>query len=61
MRIVSSKKSVRDYQAELFSLKSKMLTVNKSVCNLDCAISSVQTCTQILFIFGIKAYSYEIN
>lgn len=42
-----SKKSVSDYQTELFSIKSKMMTVNKSVCNLDDAISSVQTCTQV--------------
>lgn len=30
-----AKKSVSDYQTELFSLKSKTLNVNKSVCDLD--------------------------
>ena len=40
------KKSVFDYNSELFSLKKKALTVNKSVCNLDDVISSIQSSTQ---------------
>lgn len=40
------KKSVSNYNDELFSLKSKALNVNKSVCNLDDVISSIQTSTQ---------------
>ena len=42
-----AKKSVSDYQAELFSLKSKTLNVNKRVCDLNDVISSVQTSTQL--------------
>ena len=42
-----SKKSVSDYQSELFSLKSRTLNVNKSVCDLNDVISSVQTSTQL--------------
>ena len=33
-----SKKSDCDYQTELFSIKSTMMTVNKSVCNLELLI-----------------------
>ena len=42
-----AKKSVSDYQSELFSLKSKTLNVNKRVCDLNDVISSVQTSTQL--------------
>ena len=42
-----AKKSVSDYQTELFSLKSKTLNVNKSVCDLDDVIRSVQSSTQL--------------
>ena len=42
-----AKKSVSDYQSELFSLKSRTLNVNKSVCDLNDVISSVQTSTQL--------------
>ena len=42
-----TKKSVSDYQTELFSLKSKTLNVNKSVCDLDDVIRSVQSSTQL--------------
>lgn len=40
------KKSVSDYNSELFSLKKKALTINKSVCDLDDVISSIQSSTQ---------------
>lgn len=40
------KKSVTDYKSELSALKSKTLTINKSVCNLDDVISSIQASTQ---------------
>ena len=39
------KKSVNEYKSELFSLKTAMLNVNKSVCDLDDVISSIQTST----------------
>ena len=42
-----AKKSVSDYQAELFSLQSKTLNVNKSVCDLDDVIGSIQSSTQL--------------
>ena len=42
-----AKKSVSDYQAELFSLQSKTLNVNKSVCELDDVIGSIQSSTQL--------------
>ena len=42
-----AKKSVSDYQAELFSLKSRTLNVNKSVCDLDDVIGSIQSSTQL--------------
>ncbi|MDR2157163.1 MAG: hypothetical protein LBO81_05235 [Clostridiales Family XIII bacterium] len=41
------KKSVGEYNAELFSLKNCMLSVNKSVCDLDEVIASVRASTQI--------------
>lgn len=41
------KRSVADYESELFSLKAKTLNVNKSVCNLDDIISSIQSSTLI--------------
>lgn len=40
------KKSVTDYKSELSALKTKSLTINKSVCNLDDIISSIQTSSQ---------------
>jgi hypothetical protein len=40
------KKSVDEYKSELFSLKSKVLNVNRSVCNLDDVVNSIQTSTQ---------------
>ena len=40
------KQTVTDYKTELFSLKAKTLTVNKSICNLDYVISSIQTSSQ---------------
>ena len=40
------KKSVTDYKSELSALKKKALTVDKSVCNLDDVISSIQTSSQ---------------
>jgi hypothetical protein len=40
------KKSVGEYKSELLSLKSKTLNVNRSVCNLDDVVSSIQTSTQ---------------
>ena len=42
-----AKKSVSDYQTELFSLKSRTLNVNKSVCDLDDVIGSIQSSTQL--------------
>ena len=42
-----AKKSVSDYQTELFSLKSMTLNVNKSVCGLDDVIGSIQSSTQL--------------
>ena len=41
------KTSVNEYKSELFSLKAMALSVNKSVCDLDDVISSIQTSTQI--------------
>jgi hypothetical protein len=40
------KKSVDEYKSELLSLKNKALNVNRSVCNLDEVVSSIQTSTQ---------------
>jgi len=40
------KNSVVDYKSELFALKTKSLSINKSVCNLDNIISSIQTSSQ---------------
>ena len=40
------KKSVIDYKAELSALKTKTLTINKSVCDLEDVIRSIQTSTQ---------------
>ena len=42
-----AKKSVSEYQSELFSLKSKALNINRSVCDLDDVIGSVQASTQL--------------
>lgn len=40
------KHAVSEYKSELFSLKRKTLSVNKSVCNLDDVISSIQASSQ---------------
>ena len=40
------KKSVNSYKSELFTLKSKALTINNSVCNMDDVISSIQSSSQ---------------
>ncbi len=40
------KQAVTDYKSELSALKTKTLTINKSVCNLDDVMSSIQTSTQ---------------
>ena len=39
-------KSVTDYKSELSALKAKTLTINKSVCDLEDVIRSIQTSTQ---------------
>ena len=39
--------SVTDYKTELSELKKKTLTINKSICDLDEVISSIQTSTQL--------------
>jgi hypothetical protein len=44
--IRSVKQTLSDYETELFSLKNKTLTVNRSVCNLDDVISSIKTSSQ---------------
>ena len=53
------KQTVSDYKSELFSLKTKTLTVNRSVCNLDDVISSIQSSsqTQEQKIASIEAFS----
>lgn len=40
------KNSVTDYKSELSALKTKSLTINKSVCNLDDIISTIKTSSQ---------------
>ena len=40
------KKAVNNYNSELFSLNTKSLQINQSVCNLDDVISSIQASTQ---------------
>ena len=40
------KKTVTDYTSELFSIRKKSLQVNKSICNLDDVISSIQASTR---------------
>lgn len=44
--IMDVKKSVTDYKSELFNLKRKSLQVNRSICNLDDAISAISTSTK---------------
>lgn len=44
--IKNVKQSVIDYKTELSALKTKTLSINSSVCNLDDVISSIQTSTQ---------------
>lgn len=41
------KKSVSNYKAELSSLKIKTLTIDKSVCDLEDVIQTIQSSTQI--------------
>jgi len=41
------KKSVVDYKSELSALRKKTLNINRSVCNLDEVISSIQASSQI--------------
>ncbi len=43
--IQEAKKSVTDYKAELSRLQTKFLFINRSVCNLDSVISSIQSST----------------
>jgi len=40
------KKTVTDYKSELSALKTKSLSINKSVCDVDDVINSIQTSTQ---------------
>lgn len=40
------KRAVTDYKSELLALKMKTLTINKSVCNLEDVIRSIQASTQ---------------
>lgn len=40
------KKSVMDYKTELSNMRKKSLQINRSICNLDEVISSLQTSTQ---------------
>ncbi len=40
------KQSVTDYKSELTALKTKTLSINKSVCDLDDIISAIQTSSQ---------------
>jgi len=40
------KKSVVDYKSELSALRKKTLNINRSVCNLDEVISSIQASSQ---------------
>jgi hypothetical protein len=44
--ITDVKKSVVDYKSELPAIKKRSLSINKSICNLDDVISSIQTSTQ---------------
>ena len=55
------KQSVNDYKADLFSLKSKTLTINQSVCNLDDAINSIQISSQVQEqkIASLEKFSYN--
>jgi len=45
--ISNFKQAVSEYKSELFSLQTKTLTVNRSVCNLDYVLSSIQSSSQI--------------
>ena len=40
------KQTVSDFKSELITLKRKTLTINKSVCNLDDVIGSIQSSSQ---------------
>lgn len=44
--INEAKRAVTDYKSELLALKMKTLTINKSVCNLEDVIRSIQASTQ---------------
>jgi len=41
------KKSVVDYKSELSALRKKTLNINRSVCNLDDVISSIQASSKL--------------
>jgi len=41
------KKSVVDYKSELSALRKKTLNINRSVCNLDEVISSIQASSRL--------------
>ena len=41
------KNQVADYNSELFKLKAQTLTINKSICNLDDIVSSIQASSRI--------------
>lgn len=44
--INNAKQSVKDYKSELNSLKLKLFTIDRSVCNVDDVISSIKSSTQ---------------
>lgn len=44
--INDAKKSVREYKSDLKSLKTKVLTIDNSVCNVDDVIDSIKSSTQ---------------
>ena len=55
------KQTVSDYKTELLSLKSKTLTVIRSVCNLDDIISSIQTSSQTQEIKATALDTFSSN
>jgi len=56
-----TKQSVTDYKAELTTLKSKTLSINKSICDLEEVISSIQASTQIQEDFIDSLDTFEQN
>ena len=44
--IKETKQTVTDYRSELLTLKTKMLTINKSVCDLEDIMGSIQASSQ---------------